>query len=88
MRSVLLHVEEEGKASGFPAFRSHADARSTWLLADCVDVVVHLFEGNARAYYDLEMLWGDGPRVEWARPAGTAAPGRKRPAKPPDSGED
>ncbi len=78
MRSVLLHVEEEGAAVGFPAFRSHADARSTWLLADCVDVVVHLFEPNARAYYDLEMLWGDGTRVDWARPAGAPAPGRRR----------
>ncbi len=80
MRSVLLHVEEQGRAMGFPAFRSHADARSTWLLADCVDVVVHLFEVNARAYYDLEMLWGDGTRVEWARPSASMPPGRRRSA--------
>jgi ribosome-associated protein len=81
MRSVLLHVEERGAALGFAAFRSQADARSNWLLADCVDVVIHLFEPNARAYYDLEMLWGDGARVEWARPAGAAAPGKRRSAR-------
>ena len=38
-----------------------------WLLADFVDVVVHLFEPNTRSYYDLEMLWGDAERVHWSR---------------------
>jgi ribosome-associated protein len=37
------------------------------VIADFVDVVVHLFEPNTRAYYDLEMLWGDAPRVVWER---------------------
>jgi ribosome-associated protein len=43
---------------------------ANWILLDYVDVVVHLFDGTARAFYDLEMLWGDSPRVEWQRPAG------------------
>jgi ribosome-associated protein len=68
MHSVLRHVEELGKGRGMPAFRSSADDRSTWLLIDFVDVVVHLFEPNTRAHYDLEMLWGDAPRLEWERP--------------------
>ena len=42
----------------------------TWVLIDCVDVVVHLFDEEHRSYYDLEMLWGDAPRVRWERPAG------------------
>ena len=25
---------------------------------------VHLFEPATRAHYDLEMLWGDAPRIE------------------------
>ena len=41
----------------------------TWVLVDCVDVVVHLFDEEHRGYYDLEMLWGDAPRVRWERPA-------------------
>lgn len=68
MRSVLRHVQELGDRQGMQAFRSHADERATWLLADFVDVVVHLFEPNIRAHYDLEMLWGDAPRVAWERP--------------------
>jgi ribosome-associated protein len=68
MRSVLQHVEELGAKRGFNAFRSHTDERSTWLLLDFVDVVVHLFEPNIRAHYDLETLWSDAKRVDWERP--------------------
>ncbi|MCC6676909.1 MAG: ribosome silencing factor [Phycisphaerales bacterium] len=69
MRSVLKHVEELGEQLGFRAFRVSADERAVWLLADFVHVVVHLFEPNTRAHYDLEMLWGDAERVEWERPS-------------------
>lgn len=37
-----------------------------WVLMDYVDVVVHLFDPAARQYYDLESIWGDAPKVEWA----------------------
>ena len=85
MRSVLVNVEEAGGAAGFAAFRTNRDDRATWLLADFVDVVVHVFEPNARAHYDLEMLWGDAVRVEWARAHAPArAPRRSRSA--PDEG--
>lgn len=69
MRSVLSHVEELGATNGFPAFRTTDDERATWLLADFVDVIVHVFEPNTRAHYDLEMLWGDAAKVPWERPA-------------------
>jgi len=36
-----------------------------WILVDYVDVVVHLFSADSRTYYDLELLWGDAPRIEW-----------------------
>lgn len=68
MRSVLKHIEEMGAAAGFPAFRTNADERAMWLLSDFVNVMVHLFEPNTRAHYDLEMLWGDAPRIDWERP--------------------
>jgi ribosome-associated protein len=36
-----------------------------WVLVDYVDVVVHVFTDDSRAYYDLELLWGDAPRIKW-----------------------
>ncbi len=68
MHSVLDHVQELGEKLGFKPFRSSTDERSSWILLDFVDAVVHLFEPNTRAHYDIEMLWGDAPRLEWERP--------------------
>lgn len=36
-----------------------------WTLMDFGDFVVHVFEKDARAYYSLEKLWMDAPRVEF-----------------------
>ncbi len=46
---------------------------SRWILLDYIDVIVHLFLPEARSYYDLELLWGDAPRVPW-QPAGAEEP--------------
>jgi ribosome-associated protein len=42
---------------GFPA--------SQWIVLDYLEVVVHIFHRDKRAFYSLEDLWGDAPRVEW-----------------------
>ena len=40
---------------------------AAWIVIDFVDVVIHIFDKPHRDYYDLELLWGDAPRVDWAR---------------------
>ena len=37
---------------------------SHWVILDYGDVVVHLFDENARQFYDLEGLWGGAARVD------------------------
>jgi ribosome-associated protein len=35
---------------------------ATWILADYLDVVLHVFTPEARDFYRLDDLWGDVPR--------------------------
>jgi ribosome-associated protein len=41
-------------------------AESTWIIADYLDLVVHVFTPEARQFYALEELWGDVPAIELA----------------------
>ena len=36
-----------------------------WVLIDYIDFVVHVFHEEARQFYQLELLWGDAPRIEF-----------------------
>jgi ribosome-associated protein len=55
------------------ALRAEGDARigiegyesSKWVVQDYGDVVVHVFDPEARTYYALEDLWADAPRLDW-----------------------
>jgi ribosome-associated protein len=38
-------------------------AEGTWIVADYLDVVLHVFTPEARGYYRLEDLWGDVPSM-------------------------
>ena len=39
-----------------------------WVLLDCDDVVVHVFDSDARAAYALERLWSDAKQLDLAIP--------------------
>jgi len=75
-KASAKHVEGLGKELGLERLASDADAASKWVVVDFAGAMVHVFEPATRAHYDLEMLWGDAPRVPWRRvtkPGGGAA---------------
>lgn len=67
MRTVADKVIEYGKKVGERPLGVAGYESAAWILLDYVDVVFHIFAKAYREYYDLELLWGDAPRVEWAR---------------------
>jgi len=68
MRSAVDDVDEMAEPLGHRALSRSDDGAGNWILMDFVDVVVHVFNQDARAYYDLDSLWGDAQRVAWDRP--------------------
>ena len=46
------------------AVRVEGYASGEWILLDYGDFIIHLFDKEARDFYDLERLWRDARRVE------------------------
>ena len=71
--AVQQHIEETLRRGGASVWHTEAPGSPQrtsaafvetlqWVLMDCGDVVVHLFDERARAFYRLEELWADAPR--------------------------
>jgi ribosome-associated protein len=67
-RQVRTIVEEVEKAltehDGSKPISVEGLADASWVLLDYGDIVVHVFLDETRAYYDLDRLWGDVPRLD------------------------
>ena len=61
---VFDEVYRGMKNGGLTPRSSDGSAEGSWVIADYLDVVLHVFTPEARAYYKLEDLWGDVPEVE------------------------
>ncbi|MGD0379341.1 MAG: ribosome silencing factor [Acidimicrobiales bacterium] len=63
VRTIVEEVEHQVKRSEGRSPRAIEGLRDlTWVLMDYGDFLVHVFQDEARAYYDLERLWGNAPR--------------------------
>ncbi len=67
MRAVADEIADAARADGHRLLNAAGMDSAAWILLDFVDVVVHVFDAEHRAYYDLELIWGDAPRVRWQR---------------------
>jgi ribosome-associated protein len=65
MRSVAEEIIEMAQQRGDRALSTNGLEGGSWILADFIDMVLHVFSPEARLYYDLDNLWGDARRVQW-----------------------
>jgi ribosome-associated protein len=63
LRALQEGVHARLKESGVVSYRRSTDSEGAWMCLDYVDVVVHIMSEEARAYYNLEELWAEAPRV-------------------------
>ncbi|MGH2270368.1 ribosome silencing factor [Anaerohalosphaeraceae bacterium U12dextr] len=66
-RSVADEISDMAKAYDLKKYACAGYEQGRWILIDYINVVVHVFDPEMRAYYDLEMLWGDAKKVRWQR---------------------
>ncbi|MCR5295465.1 MAG: ribosome silencing factor [Lachnospiraceae bacterium] len=57
-------VEEAGTRAGFEPDHVEGHRNANWTLLDYQGVVIHIFDEEARGFYDLDRLWKDGRMID------------------------
>lgn len=78
VQAIADEVDERLSKAGFEPNHREGYDLGEWILLDYVDFVVHIFNENARKYYDLERLWKSAKKLEPAE----VISGKRAAAKP------
>lgn len=74
VEAIVDAIEQKMAAAGTKPVRREGAREGRWVLLDFVDVVVHVQHAEERAFYALERLWKDCPRIEFTDGAPEHAP--------------
>jgi len=64
MEAMRDSVEENAQKEGFLPDHIEGHRNANWTLMDYKGVIVHIFDEEARAFYDLDRTWQDGKEVD------------------------
>jgi len=56
--ALVSALRQRFRGGDSPSF-VNSSKDDTWWILDFVEVVVHVFQEDARRFYDLDQLWGD-----------------------------
>lgn len=62
--AIANEIEEKAEKAGYKISRIEGKDSAKWVLIDLNDVIVHVFYGEERSFYNLEKLWRDAPLVD------------------------
>jgi ribosome-associated protein len=62
-QALASHIEEVSGKMGYRPRGIEGRETGHWILLDYDEVIVHIFFESARAFYDLEGLWSEVPRM-------------------------
>ncbi len=64
VKALTDYVDVALTEAGVTPLRTEGYGSASWILMDYGAVIVHVFQPQARQYYDLERLWKDGTPVD------------------------
>ena len=59
-KALARHVRDRLRENGSIVIGVEGEEGGEWILVDAGDVVAHVMQPEARSYYNLEELWGEG----------------------------
>lgn len=63
-KAIMDHIKDQLIYQSIKPWHTEGNSQNGWILLDFVDVVVHIFKPESRAFYSLERLWGDAEIIE------------------------
>lgn len=63
VHAICDHLTENLKKAGYQALRIEGYREGWWIVLDYGALVIHLFQQEARDFYNLERLWSESPLV-------------------------
>jgi ribosome-associated protein len=63
LKAASSAARESMRLAGHSVLRMEGDQRCGWLILDFGDVILHVFRDQARAFYDIDRMWGDAPEI-------------------------
>ena len=66
--AIASEIDQVMKKQGEAKLGLEGSEEGRWILIDYGDFVVHIFSPEFRAFYALEDIWGDAPRLDWQDP--------------------
>lgn len=64
VHAICDHLVENMKKKNYYALRIEGYREGWWIVLDYGGLVVHLFQPEARTFYNLERLWSEAPPVK------------------------
>ena len=61
--ALVEAVAETVEKNGWSIRQIEGKGKSGWVLIDCRDIVIHLFDASNRTFYDLARIWKDAKQV-------------------------
>jgi len=63
-KAIIDEIEEKADKIGISILFSDFNPQSPWNIVDTGDIVLHIFEDEARKFYDIEGLWIDAKQIK------------------------